>query len=45
MAAATEVGIGEERIILNSWMVYFQERANAAFGAGLVIAGSHWPRI
>lgn len=40
MAAATEVGIGEERIILNSWMVYFQERANACFGLGLVIAGS-----
>eukprot|EP00913_Durusdinium_trenchii_P017311 g16279.t1 len=30
----------QERIILNSWMVYFQERANACFGLGLVIAGS-----
>jgi len=40
MALATEVGIGEERIILNSWMVYFQEKANVCFFAGLVIAGS-----
>ncbi|CAJ1399534.1 unnamed protein product [Effrenium voratum] len=40
MATVTEMGIREERIILNSWMVYFQERANACFGCGLVIAGS-----
>lgn len=40
MAAATEVGIEQERIILNSWMVYFQEKANVCFFIGLVIAGS-----
>eukprot|EP00435_Cladocopium_sp_Y103_P011693 s1622_g3.t1 len=40
MAIATEVGIEQERIILNSWMVYFQEKANVCFFIGLVIAGS-----
>lgn len=37
---ANEHGIGEERIILNSWMVYIQERANLGFGLALVISGS-----
>jgi len=41
MAAATEIGVGEERVILNSWMVFFQERTNACFAIGLCI-GASW---
>lgn len=39
MAAAEELGIGEERIILNSWMVYFQQQANALMVLGLLVGG------
>lgn len=39
MAAAREIGIGEERVVLNSWMVYFQERANAGLWILLILGG------
>lgn len=39
MATASEFGIGQERVVLNSWMVYFQERANAGVFFALVLAG------
>eukprot|EP00931_Biecheleriopsis_adriatica_P061298 TRINITY_DN36854_c0_g1_i1.p1 TRINITY_DN36854_c0_g1~~TRINITY_DN36854_c0_g1_i1.p1 ORF type:complete len:683 (+),score=108.48 TRINITY_DN36854_c0_g1_i1:53-2101(+) len=39
MAAATDIGVGQERVILNSWMVFFQERANLCFCVSLLIAG------
>lgn len=39
VAAASEFGVGEERVILNSWMVYFQFKANAGLAVGLMLAG------
>eukprot|EP00930_Biecheleria_cincta_P037872 TRINITY_DN26021_c0_g1_i1.p1 TRINITY_DN26021_c0_g1~~TRINITY_DN26021_c0_g1_i1.p1 ORF type:complete len:672 (-),score=96.05 TRINITY_DN26021_c0_g1_i1:111-2126(-) len=38
--ASSKIGVGEERIVLNSWTVYFQERANVSIAAALVTAGS-----
>lgn len=37
VAAASGSGVGEERVILNSWMVYFQQQANAGFAIGMVL--------
>lgn len=37
--AAASFGVGEERVILNSWVVYFQQKANAGLFLGLVLAG------
>jgi hypothetical protein len=39
VAQAQDFGVGQERVILNSWMVYFQRKANAGMAIGLIVAG------
>lgn len=39
MASATEFGIDQERVILNSWMVYFQQKATLGFAICSILAG------
>lgn len=39
VAMANEIGVGEEQVVLNSWMIYFQHKANAGLAVGLMLAG------